>query len=164
MIFVCQNVYHNTYLEDNYTVSTCSKHGVWEPNPGNFCAFTAGINLKHHGGVQMYKNNSMNGSSCFTPGVFFSIEKVALSQSTIIIISVLSSSTATLLILLFIFGLIKIFGYYFKQTYTEDKMSNIVNEIPTQPYPTVLYEDIPPNFMQQNLEMEQNTAYGSAKQ
>lgn len=44
--------------------------------------------------------------------------------------------------------------------------SDGVNE--TEPYPTVtaLYEDILPNFTctEQNLEMEQNAAYGSAKQ
>ena len=42
VIFVCRNIYHNTFREDNYTVSTCSKQGNWEPNPGNFCAITAG--------------------------------------------------------------------------------------------------------------------------
>ena len=86
-----------------------------------------------------------------------------LSESAIIAISVVSSSLV-LILLFFIFGFIG--GYCFKQKYSENKASNGVDE--TEPYPTVttFYEDILPNFTctQQNLEMEQNAAYSSAKQ
>ena len=37
VLFVCQNINPNSVLESNYTVSTCSKKGNWEPNPRNFC-------------------------------------------------------------------------------------------------------------------------------
>lgn len=41
VFFICRSVYHkDSLLEDNYTVSVCSKDGQWEPNPSNFCALT----------------------------------------------------------------------------------------------------------------------------
>ena len=92
------------------------------------------------------------------------IETVKPSESVIIAIAVVSSSSVVLILLFFIFGFI--FGYCFKQKHSRKMASDGVNE--TEPYPTVtaLYEDILPNFTctEQNLEMEQNAAYGSAKQ
>jgi hypothetical protein len=93
------------------------------------------------------------------------METATLSKSVVIAISVVSASSSVALILLFfIFGFIC--GCCFKQKYSKNKTSDGVDEIEPYPKVTALYEDILPNFTctQQNLEMEQNTAYGSAKQ
>ena len=47
VFFICQNINPNSVLGSNYTVSTCSKEGNWEPNPRNFCTkITPGIEIK----------------------------------------------------------------------------------------------------------------------
>ena len=70
-----------------------------------------------------------------------------------------------LILLFFILGFIC--GHRFKQkNANRDKTTNSASENQNEPYPTVLYEDILPGnsgVKEQNLEMEQNTAYGLAK-
>jgi hypothetical protein len=94
------------------------------------------------------------------------METATLSKSVVIVISVVTSSSVVLILLFFIFGFIC--GCCFKQKkYSKNKTSDgDVNEIEPYPKVTALYEDILPNLTctQQNLEMEQNAAYGSAKQ
>ena len=90
---------------------------------------------------------------------------IILSRLDAMLLSIVSSSSVALILLFFILGFIC--GCCFKQKYDSNKTKTSddgVSKTETKPYPTVaaLYEDILPNLMQQNLEMEQNAAYGSA--
>jgi hypothetical protein len=41
-IILCRDLFHSSLLRDNYTVSTCTIAGQWEPDPNNYCATLSG--------------------------------------------------------------------------------------------------------------------------
>ena len=86
------------------------------------------------------------------------IENTEPSQSAIIAASAVSSS----IVLILLFSAI-ICGHHFIKKHMESDKTSDSKSNNSQSEPNPLYEDILPRFLSQDLEMQQNTAYGSAK-
>ena len=147
---VCHGLNDGNIDENLINLVSCTRHGIWEPDPSEIVCGTSPRIISGNGQIiyQLYMVTLQN--TCIVTG----------PQGVIIAIS-LATSFAVLFFTLLLLIVIVIIIYCWRKR----KQKHVTSDEDTysQAHPTnvtVIYEEVQPRSQEQDLELEQNVAYG----